>query len=251
MKTLVIQSHEASVPIGLGDAIVYSHIPEIAKSNGYNKVYISNLVKYRNPEVKELVWDLNPFIDGYTDKETKFPQCINQRIHKNGWKIEGQNIFDTVMLKYGFDNGKRFNCGKIYYKPKFIKEYQDKVLFDPYFVTYTGDRIRIDYLQKELNLLETWQLEIPKEKISVKKPIGIISCETDKFFHVSSLKDYVDKAYSCKKFFCMFSGMSLLMPAIGKQANVFHGIDKFKDMEIWFCKKENRYINVGQLPKVK
>lgn len=252
MKELIIQSHEKNIPIGLGDALVYSHIPEIAKTlYNYDKVYISSLVKYRNQEVKELVWDLNPFVDGFTDKETEFPQCINQRIHKEGWKIPNQNIFDTVMLKYGFDNKERFNSGKIYYSPIFIEEYKERDLFDPYFVTYTGDKIRIDYLQKELDLNNTWQLEIDKEKISSKKPPSMISCETDKFFNVNSLKDYINKAFSCKKFYCMFAGMSLLMPAIGKQANVFHGLDRFNDMEVWFCKKQNNYINVGQLPKVR
>lgn len=55
---------------GLGDNLQVSTIPRrFYEKFGYKGVYISNSVPWRNKEIKELVWDLNPYIAGFTDKK--------------------------------------------------------------------------------------------------------------------------------------------------------------------------------------
>ena len=65
LKTLVI---EIRYP-GLGDHLFHSHIPRIAKETGkYDAVYISSKSLFRHPDTKYIVWDLNPFVDGFIDE---------------------------------------------------------------------------------------------------------------------------------------------------------------------------------------
>src|SRR6266496_3112403 len=57
---------------GLGDHLFFSHLPRIAKQSGEcTGVYISNQSCFRSPEYKELIWKLNPFVDGFVDEPGK------------------------------------------------------------------------------------------------------------------------------------------------------------------------------------
>ena len=58
---------------GLGDNLQFSTIPELAHSLGI-KVFISNRNCYRNLDIKKLVWDMNPFISGFSDLPGNLPQ---------------------------------------------------------------------------------------------------------------------------------------------------------------------------------
>lgn len=58
--------------LGLGDHLFHSHIPRIAKKIGkYDKVYISEFSHHRNPDNKRIVWELNPFVDGFIENMAK------------------------------------------------------------------------------------------------------------------------------------------------------------------------------------
>lgn len=54
---------------GLGDNLQYSTLPEeFAKKRGEKCVWISNKNAYRYDGIRQLVWDWNPWICGYTDE---------------------------------------------------------------------------------------------------------------------------------------------------------------------------------------
>ena len=70
-KILIIEIRKG----GLGDHLFYSHLPRIAKqTKAFDKVYISNHSFFRHPDYKNLVWELNPFIDGFTNN--KFSRIV-------------------------------------------------------------------------------------------------------------------------------------------------------------------------------
>ena len=78
---------------GLGDHLFYSHLPRIAKQSGEcTGVYISNHSSFRSPEYKELIWKLNPFVDGFVDRLRpggKIPQEQEPAIvgSRNGFRL--------------------------------------------------------------------------------------------------------------------------------------------------------------------
>lgn len=51
---------------GLGDNLQFSTLPEQLSRAGH-EVYIHEKNTYRNPEIKKLVWELNPFVRGFVD----------------------------------------------------------------------------------------------------------------------------------------------------------------------------------------
>ena len=83
MKSLVIKIFWG----GLGDHLLHSPIPRIAKEKGYDKVFISNKSIYRNPQTKKLVWEYNPYVDGFCEEDHEHPQFSS--VHPN------ENIIDA------------------------------------------------------------------------------------------------------------------------------------------------------------
>ena len=64
-KSLIIEIKYS----GLGDHLFHSHIPRIAKeSKIYDKVFISEKSIFGHSDYKKLIWELNPYVDGFTDE---------------------------------------------------------------------------------------------------------------------------------------------------------------------------------------
>ena len=86
---------------GLGDHLLYSPFPRIAKQiYGFDKVFISNHSNYNNPATKKLVWKHNPFVDDFGDGDSDYP--------KFGKVLDGKNILDTVADFFGLSSDTRF-----------------------------------------------------------------------------------------------------------------------------------------------
>ena len=143
---------------GLGDHLFYSHLPRIAKeSKKYTKVYISNFSEFRHQDYKKLIWDLNPYLDGFIDEAGYIP---------NFSKIENNmNILDKIMLEFGIDDGIRFHEPEIYYKPNFIQKF-NKIIYDPNYVSYVGrlNKFKMFFYFYFNNLLKINQLKIRNKK---------------------------------------------------------------------------------------
>lgn len=121
---------------GLGDHLFHSHLPRVAKEiGGYDKVYISSKSLFRHPDNKLLVWELNPFVDGFVDEEGE--SCDLDSLVKKVGPNSSTNLLDEVMFAFGFDNGKRWNEPEVYYEPKFIPEFH-KVVYDPNYLSWIG-----------------------------------------------------------------------------------------------------------------
>jgi len=193
---------------GLGDHLFYSHLPRIAKETGAcDRVLISNYSEYRQAEYKELIWDLNPFVDGFTD------EC--GLIEPFGELEPGLNLLDKIMLRSGLDDGKRFHEPEVFFDPVAPGDLADKSVFDPNFVSFVGE---IQPAQIE----SYFGLNPPDLQMALRDRSHWISGVP--FLRSGSLKEFCGIIRSCRKLTCLASGTATLAAALGKPATVLHGM---------------------------
>ncbi len=216
---------------GLGDHLFFSHIPRIAKTiYKYDSVYISNKSEIRSDATKQLIWDLNPYVDGYTDEESTFFDFI---VFNS--PIPNTNILDKVMLSYGFDDNERFHEPEIYYKPKLIKDYTGLVVFDPNYISNIG---LVSY--KKLSLF----LKKFNDLVVMKKINSVVKLKTKyTVLAASDIFNYCDIIYSSKEFICMTSGGATLSAALNKKAIVIYGLGQ---QEFHRHSKLHNYVNLSR-----
>ena len=207
MKTLIISIQKG----GLGDHLFYSHLPRIAKQyGGYNQVYISNDSIFRNNHTKKLVWELNPYLDGFTNEPGFF--YFSENIQ------DGENLLDHLMLAYGLDDHKRNHEPEIYYKPKLVEALIDKTIYDPNYISYTGD---IKYSATIQNWFDKNNIK-PNAQMKVlgKRSIRI---NADKTLTTPDIFKFCDLLYSAKAIYCLSTGTGTLAAALQKPVTVLYG----------------------------
>lgn len=214
---------------GLGDHLFYSHIPRIAKKyGGYTFVYLSNKSDFRNKDYKKLIWESNPYIDGFVDDDG---------INIENIKIcspENENLLDMIMLGFGLDDGKRLHEPEIYYKPKNIVELNNKIIFDPNYISNAGfvNSNKVNNFFKKNNIIINYQL-ILRDKNSIP------TLNFENFIKPNNFWDFIDIIYSCKKVYCLVTGTATLASALKKECGVFYT----KDISITFRHSpNNKYI---------
>ena len=202
---------------GFVDHLFHSHLPRIAKETGkYTEVFFSTKSLIRKQDHLDLVWKLNPYVDGFVEENGQ--TCDLRSIVSEAMKRSDVNLLDLVMLAYGLDDGKRWHDPELYYKPKLIPEYQVK-LFDPNHFTYIGDFNEADlyaYLKKNkikfdavMKLLGNKALYRPdKSHMVIDAP---------------SVYEFCDVLYSAQEIYCFTSGTATLSAALKKKAVVFYG----------------------------
>jgi len=205
MKTLIIKNPWG----GLGDHLFTSHLPRVAKESGmFDKVVVSNLSKYLNPETKHLVWELNPFFDGFVDDDVIHPQF--------GEVVEGKNLLDAISDYYGVpDTGIRFQEPEVYYKPKLIPELKDAIILE--WNSFSGkgipnrDALRTYFMNSGITV--THQM---KSLFQKHAPFEV------KVVSADNLKHLCDIIYSCKRFYGVLTGSITLAAAIRKPSTVLY-----------------------------
>lgn len=211
-KNLIIEI----IHTGLGDHLFHSHLPRIAKENGYEKVYISNLSPVVHPDYKKLVWEYNPYVDGFVDEPgTKVD--IGDIVSKIN-PASKTNLLDEVMYAFGLDNQKTFNNPEIYYKPRYREEFNHKI-YDPNYLSWIG-----------MCTPEDMMTYIRKTKIQFdaimklrKGKVFYIPTGNETFLETPTLEDFCDLIHSCKELHCLTSGTATLAAALNKKAVVYFG----------------------------
>lgn len=233
-KTLIIEIKYG----GLGDHLFHSHIPRLAKElGGFDKVYISALSLFRHPDYKKIVWEYNPFVDGFVE-ENGISVDIAELIKKLTPESK-TNLLDEVMYAIGLDNQKLWNEPEIFYKPKLIEAYQ-KVIYDPNYLSWVGEITKEDVM--------SWKkkMKIDFEAIMLQRSEKFlyISSDTTKTIETPTLEDFCDLIFSAKDLFCLTSGTATLAAAMGKKAKVLFG----KNQEPGFQHSElHDYILIPKL----
>lgn len=230
-KTLIIEIRYA----GLGDHLFHSHLPRIAKETGkYDKVYISNHSKFGHPDYKKLIWEYNPFVDGFSEAEGTAVDIaiLVQKVSRDS----PLNLLDEMMYAFGLDNAKTWNDPEIYYTPKF-KEAYHHIIFDPNFVSWIGNVIDEDamiFLRKNKIHFDFIM------KLRGNKTMFIPDADT-KYIETPTLEDFCDLIFSAKKMYCLTSGTATLAAALGKPATVFYGIEQADGFKHY---KQHNYVYI-------
>lgn len=250
-KTLVIRVGDGP---GLGDNLFYSHLPRIAKTcdKPFEKVYIHNPWSFRHNDLKRLIWEMNPYVDGVVDDIQSYADIIKNPSFFRGEFADlliGENLLDRIMLLHNLDDGERFHEPEIYYQPKFREEFH-KVVFDPNWISNAGGLSFED-------VLELFGAEgIKIEAVMGKKEGGkggntqqnLFDYDIDvEYIHTPTLEDFCDLLYSAKAIYCFVTGTATLAAALKKPATVFVGKNVFIN-PVFFHSKLHRYCII---PKYK
>ena len=201
MKTLTIKIYYG----GLGDHLLHSHLPKLAKQKfEYDKVFISNYSNYNNPNTKMLVWEYNPFIDGFNNEDHDYP--------KFGSVPPGANILDGVSMFYGLDDGERYREPEIYYRPRIIPEMLNAVVFEPNHSNAYG-----------IPTIEQYEEYFKMNNINITHQMKLLHGSTKSIrteITPSGLEELCDVIYSCKLLYCFTSGIATLSAALCKPTTV-------------------------------
>ena len=90
---------------GLGDHIMFSHIPRIAKAMYPNcNVYVSRFQNYKTEGTKELVWDNNSYVSGFVNAYgTALDMQKVEEVLYGRLPIPGMDPFVQIALFYGLN----------------------------------------------------------------------------------------------------------------------------------------------------
>ena len=196
---------------GLGDHLFFSHLPRLAKQfGGYDKVFVSTAAPYRHPDYKRLVWDANPYVDGFTHEHG--PAFDFAETDGDG------NLLDYFMRLHGIDDGLRGHEPELYFQPTLIPELVGKSAYDPNFVSYVGelDAAHVaDFFANEGVRPDFQMARRGDNSLCLDTVPGDIETPT--------LEDFCSVLFSCKEVYCLASGTATLAAALGRRATVLHG----------------------------
>lgn len=196
---------------GLGDHLFYSHLPRIAKETGrYRNVFISEASPFRNQEIRRIVWELNPYIDGFCDEVCPYPDL---QLKNN----KESNLLDQLMFCHDLDDGKRFHEPEIYYSPKNIEVLSGKTIYDPNYISNAGALFsyKIEKYFSSQNISIDLQMRLRNKSVPIASFGSWLSSET--------LEEFCDILHSCKNLYCLVTGTATLASALGKKTTVLCG----------------------------
>lgn len=222
---------------GLGDHLILSHIPRVAKESGkYDRVLVSNRSLFRDSACRMLVWESNPHVDGFTDEQglvllpphTQHTQQQNQsRLFHLFFRMglenritrlqPGCNLLDQFMLSMGLDDGSRFHEPEIHSKIPTIPEYQDLVIYDPNYITNVGlvGARQIEKFFEQSGIRIQAQMALRNKSLQLSQPTKTVKTE--------SLMDFCSVIVSCKELYCLTTGTATLAAALKKPCTVIYG----------------------------
>lgn len=190
---------------GLGDNLQFSTLPKLYSELGY-EVYISTKNTYRNPEIYDLVWKLNPYIKGEIDESPNAGEC---RV------VPLQSVTDQFIknIEHAHDllNGTEI-YPTIYYKPVKILSLENILIYD---ITSISSTYSDEYVQKSFEKIFEKYPNCDKKKIMFRNIANRITpdFQTESIV-IDNIFQYCDIIYSCKAYICLFSGCSVLASSI-------------------------------------
>ncbi len=192
---------------GLGDNLQFSTLPELYAKNGVD-FYISHQNAYRNDEIKNLVWDLNPYVKGISMDTPDIGVNSTKQIIRDSFiqRIEESNGFINTGNKYPV----------IYYEPNFIEELKDMTIISFNSVSVLFENPLINEIITKLNG-EDNVLVLDFVKTISNSHIKYV--DSNNIYFVNDIFHHCDIIASCKRYITLFSGSSVLASAIISKTN--------------------------------
>ena len=138
---------------GLGDNLQYSTLPKLYSELGCD-VYISRTNAYRNPEIYDLVWKLNPYVKGETDEPPNAGACRPLQFITDQFIT---NIERSHGLLHGTDI-----YPSIYYTPTKIPSLENTLIYD---ITSISSAYSDEYINRSFTQIFDKYPECDKKKI--------------------------------------------------------------------------------------
>lgn len=198
---------------GLGDQLQFSTLPEEFYKQYGRETYLLGSSNFRNNEIYDLVWGLNPYIKGHKTggwnagdtPQIKVLNCNNNWI--SSWE-----------LAHGLEPKNKYP--KIYYQPNKIKGYEDSILVD-----FTATSLKFDGIDNGYNIGKVKEsFQNLKNRYSNKKFVSVkfeknisgqkIEVDCNDEVMVKSIFHYCDLMYSSSGLCGLHSGSTSLASAI-------------------------------------
>lgn len=211
---------------GLGDNLQVSTIPRrYYEKYGEKCVWISNEIYYRSDEIKDLVWESNPYIAGFTNEAGENLTHMLQ-FGKFNW-------IETWERVYGLDDPYSKSPELYLSEESDLFNIKDRVVVD---ISYSTDsynenikdnneRIKVyqnalyrlvEQSPKNIIIMRNKQLENNTDFINVlEKLCPDISIDT---LDVENIFEYANAIRHCKQFICSHSGCHAVAASLRKSS---------------------------------
>lgn len=208
---------------GLGDSLQFSTLPELFSEAGHD-VYVWDKAYFRNPEIKELVWDCNPFVKGERAGQWNAGDIPGLKYEN----LSG-NVISNWETLFGFKPTNKYP--KIYYEPKDTSKARNSILLDltsisgdyrGYSVSEAVDKLVSMYPGRSIYQLTFHNsLNNPPASNKIQEPWS--SPNNQRFLYndfesekivVNSIFEYCDMIYSSDVFITLHSGGHAVSSAI-------------------------------------
>ena len=200
---------------GLGDNLQYSTLPKLYSELGCD-VYISRTNAYRNPEIYDLVWKLNPYVKGETDEPPNAGAC-------RPLQFVTDQFITNIERSHGLLHGTDI-YPSIYYTPTKIPSLENTLIYD---ITSISSAYSDEYINRSFTQIFEKYPECDKKKIIFRNISNRATpdFQTDSIV-LDNILQYCNIIYSCKAYVSLLSGGAVLASAI-KQHNITPDIHCF------------------------
>lgn len=211
---------------GLGDNLQISTIPRrLYEKYGEKVVYISDATFYRNPEIRELVWENNPYIAGFTDQPGESKRSVLQ-IGRYDW-------IETWERLYGLSEPFSQKPEVYIQKQNDLFGVSSSVVFD---ISYSEESLKVNeshfpnFLETHKKIIKDFYNQFKHKKIvKVVNPnltkvssvdlISLLCPELEvETLEIQNIKDYCNVISNCNEFISTHSGNHSLASALRDSA---------------------------------
>lgn len=213
---------------GLGDHLFYSALPRLLKQYQLaDEVYISDQSKFRNPDIFDLIWKDNPYLDGYSSEDaTKLAQIQDSKETK---------IVNIIFERFGLRSKEEFPVELYNQLPTFNQDGCKYI--DLNYVSFIGAFSWLDKINVYRKYPD-YQIVNPDRCSSYL--FKIFSPNRKQIF-TKSLRHYASLIASSSAFVTVSSGGATLAAALNKPSTVYYGYGQ-SDV---FHHAIHQYIRIG------
>lgn len=221
---------------GLGDHLFYSALPQLLKARYPDcSVYLDSLTNFRSWQIYNLVWELNPYLDGVSDSRM-MEYIAPKRVANGAHKQIMTNICEQFVGEIDVEP-----LPEVYLPKKTLSEHP-KFIIDLNYISFVGAVTKNNVL--------ALANEIHSDAHIVNPPKWALPYfDNSRIFRTTSLIDYAYLIMNSQEFICFASGGATLASALRNNTIVYHGrgFDKrlyHRNNEYrLICTPESRYIS--------
>lgn len=214
---------------GVGDALIFSSIPEAIKkdpNSRYEKVYIRNYYKTKykdyDEEILKTIFKDNPYIDGFIDYPPTYliegisiPQSNELNLIFPEYKMSDLLLYYIGVEKISDD----ISDPRLYFDVPIKEEYINSTIIDANINSsqhmYITGKL-LDKIKNYFSKTEFPDYELNFSSSEVHSVNNYFKLNLNPVI-VNDLMDYISLIKSCKHFYCLFSGSSVIASALQKQ----------------------------------